>query len=81
MMNASSGLPALAIERVIELSVDAHIERRMTPTDSPPFHRLTGAIAAYGKALSLLVALQEREEFLTILGQLNLPESVTEVAH
>ena len=81
MMNENSGLPALAIERVIELSADAHIERRMTPMDSPAFHRLTGAIAAYGKALSLLVALQEREEFFAMLAQLNLPDSVIRVAH
>lgn len=81
MINENSGPPAQAIERVIELSADAHIERRMTPADSPAFHRLTGAITAYGKALSLLVALQEREEFFTMLAQLQLPESVTRVAH
>jgi hypothetical protein len=37
----------------------------MVPTDSPAFHTLTGAIATYGKALALLTALQQREEFYT----------------
>ena len=80
-MDANSGLASVAIERVLELSADAHIERRMTPKDSPAFYRLTGTIVAYGKALSVLVALQEREEFYAMIAQLNLPESVTEVAH
>lgn len=62
-MTADTGLATLAIEQVLELSADAHIERRMTAQDSAAFHRLTGAIAAYGKALSLLLALEEREEF------------------
>jgi len=52
-----------AIERIIELSADAQITRRVTAKDSPAFHNLTGAIAAYGRALALLTALQQREEF------------------
>jgi len=36
--------------------------------DSPAFHNLTGAIAAYGKALALLTALQQREEFYTTVA-------------
>jgi hypothetical protein len=80
-MKMSSALANLAIERVLELSADAHIERRITPKDSPAFHRLTGTIVAYGKALSVLVALQEREEFYAMIAQLNLPESVTGVTH
>ncbi len=54
-----------AIERIIELSADAQITRRVTAKDSPAFHNLTGAIAAYGRALALLTALQQREEFYT----------------
>lgn len=80
-MDASLGLANVAIERVLELSADAHIERRMTPKDCPAFHRLTGTIVGYGRALSVLVALQEREEFFAMMAQLNLPESVTELAH
>lgn len=52
---------------------DAHIERSMTAQDSAVFHRLTGANAAYGKALSVLVALEQREEFYGMIARLNLP--------
>src|SRR5215472_14157757 len=45
------------------------------------FHRLTGAILAYGRTLSLLVALEEREEFFAMIAQLDLPASVTGWAH
>ena len=57
-----------AIERIIELSADVQITRRVTAKDSPAFHNLTGAIAAYGRALALLTALQQREEFYTIVA-------------
>ena len=57
-----------AIERIIELSADAQITRRVTAKDSPAFHNLTGAIAAYGRALALLIALRQREEFYTIVA-------------
>ena len=66
MRKPSLGHTGQAIERVLELSADAQITRRITPKDSPEFHSLTGAIAAYGKALALLTALQKREEFYTI---------------
>ena len=68
MRSSTSGHVERAIERIIELSADAHIARRMTPTNSPTFYKLTGAIAAYGKALALLTALQQREEFYTIVA-------------
>jgi hypothetical protein len=80
-MTSDTGLAKLAIAQVLELSADAHIERRMVAQDSAAFHRLTGAIAAYGKALSLLVALEEREQLYAMIAQLNLPRSVTELAH
>ena len=67
-MKANSGHAAQAIERIIELSADAQITRRMVAEGSPAFHNLTGAIAAYGKALALLTALQQREEFYTIVA-------------
>ncbi len=71
MMKANSGLANKGIERILELSADAHIQRRGTVKDSPEFHKLTGAIAAYGKALALL-----REEFYAMVGQLDVPASV-----
>jgi hypothetical protein len=67
-MKSNSGNAGQAIERIIELSADAQITRRMTANDSPAFHKLSGAIAAYGKALALLIALQQREEFYTIVA-------------
>ena len=80
-MKMSSGLANLAIEAVLELSADAHIERRMTAKGSPAFHNLTKAIAAYGKTLKLLAALREREEFYAILAELEPLESYCELVH
>ena len=68
MMKANLGLANKDIERILELSADAHIRRRGTVKDSPEFHNLTGAIAAYGKALALLAALQRLEEFYAMFG-------------
>ena len=62
MMKSNVGLANMSIERILELSADAHIQRRGTIKGSPEFHKLTGAIAAYGKALALLTALQQWEE-------------------
>ena len=77
MEKLSSGHAAQAIERVLELSADAQITRRITLKDSPAFHSLTGAIAAYGKALAILTALQQREEFYTIIAQSELSGRVS----
>jgi hypothetical protein len=76
MMKSSSGLANKVIERILELSADAHIRRRGTVKDSPEFHNLTGAIAAYGKALALLTSLQPREEFHEMIGQRDEPGCV-----
>lgn len=80
-MKAISGLANLAIEGVLELSADAHIERKLTAKGSSDFHRLTGAITAYGNALSVLVSLKEREEVHALIVELDLPALVTGVAH
>jgi len=76
MMKGNLGLANRGIERILELSADAHIRRRATVKDSPEFHNLTGAIAAYGKALSLLTALQQLEEFYALVGPLDVPGCV-----
>ncbi|PYT78948.1 MAG: hypothetical protein DMG40_18365 [Acidobacteria bacterium] len=81
VMKTDAGLANIAIEQILEMSADAHIERRLTFPDSPDFQRLSGTITAYGKVLTLLVALQEREEFYAMIAQLNLPASVTGLAH
>lgn len=67
MMNDSEGLANQSIERILELSADAHIRRRGTVKNSPEFHNLTGAIAAYGKTLELLTALQQLEELYAMI--------------
>jgi hypothetical protein len=73
MMKSNSVVANKGIERILELSADAHIRRRGTVKDSPEFHNLTGAIAAYGKALALLTALQELEELYAMLDRLDVP--------
>lgn len=80
MRKASSGHAGQAIERVLELSANAQITRSKTPKDSPAFQRLTGAIAAYSKALALLTALQQREEFYAIVAHCEFSERVAAVS-
>ena len=58
MMESNTGLANEVIERILELSADAHIRRRATVKDSPAFDNLTGAIAAYGKVLAFLTELK-----------------------
>jgi hypothetical protein len=67
-MKSNSAQAAQAIARILELSADAQIARRLMAKNSPAYHNLTGAIAAYGKALALLTALQQREEFYAIVA-------------
>lgn len=50
--------PDGAIERILEVSAEAEINRREAAEDSPAFHNLTGAIVAPGKALGLLSKLK-----------------------
>ena len=69
MRKPSIGLTNRVIDRILELSADAQIQRRETVKGSPEFCELTGAIAAYGKALALLTALQQREKFYAMIGQ------------
>jgi hypothetical protein len=76
MNNANGGLASKGIERILELSADAHIRRRGTVKGSAEFHQLTGAISAYGQALALLTTLQEWEEFYEMVGQYELPVGV-----
>ena len=76
MINAGAGLANKGIERILELSADAHIRRRETIKDSPEFHKLTGAIAAYGKALELLTALQQWEEFYELIDQCDVTSGI-----
>ena len=78
-MTRDTGFVNLAIEQVLELSADAHIERRRTAHHSAAFQHLTGAIRAYGKTLSLLAAM--REEPYAMIAQRDLPGSVSGLAH
>ena len=80
MRKSISGRAGQATERVLEFSADTQITRCKTAKDSPAFHRLTGAIAACGKALAILTALQQCEEFFTVVAQSELPKRVAEVS-
>jgi hypothetical protein len=79
MIKANAGLMNEGIEGILELSADAHIRRQGTAKDSPEYHKLTGAIAAYGKTLALLTALQEREEFHAIISPCDAPPALQPV--
>jgi hypothetical protein len=50
-----------AIVRVLELSAEAQAKRREAAENSSEFHKLMGAVLAYGEALDLLTKL--RKEF------------------
>ena len=67
-MKSNAGNAERAIERILELSAEAQIARRMSAEDSRAFRSLSGAIAAYGKTLALLTALQQREEFYAMVA-------------
>lgn len=73
--------PDKAIQRIVELSAEAHIKRREAADDSAAFHSLTGAIVAYGKALELLTTLQQREELYAIIGMLDLSECASKLVN
>jgi hypothetical protein len=81
MINFNSRIANKAIEGVLELSADTHIERHNVAKDTPEYDKLTGAIAAYGKAISLLVELQQRDEFYAMICGFDLPESGSELVH
>ena len=78
-MKPDAALANKVIEAILELSADAQIHRREAAQDSPAFHNLTGAIAAYGKVLELLTMLLHQQGFDPIVAQRELSESVAAV--
>jgi hypothetical protein len=76
MKKLISGPVGKAIERILELSADAQIRRREIAKDSLAYNTLAETIAAYGKVLTLLTALQQREQFYTIISQHELSKGV-----
>ncbi len=76
MKKLSSGPVDKAIERILELSADAQIRRREIVSNSVAYYTLIETIAAYGKALALLTALQQRKEFHTTVDQDEFSECV-----
>ena len=52
-----------AIAQILEWSAAAQVERRRAEANSPAFHKLNGAIAAYAKVLAVLTVLQRVEAF------------------
>jgi len=51
--------PDDAIDGILELSAEAHTKRREAAENSTSFHKLTGAVLAYGQALDLLTKLRK----------------------
>jgi hypothetical protein len=80
-MKSTSSSAEKIIDRILELSADAQIARRSAAKDSPMFHTLTGAIAAYGNLLAFLTALQRLEEFDAIISLLDMPDPVAALAN
>jgi len=76
MKKLRSGPVDKAIERILELSADAQIRRRGIVRNSVAYYTLIETIAAYGKALALLTALQQRKELHTAVGQDKFSECV-----
>ena len=62
------------IEQILELSADAHVRKRMAVKDSPEFHNLTGAIAAYGTVLTLFTTLQRVQGLYAKANEEGLPD-------
>ena len=81
-MFLNSSVMEKGIASILELSADAHIQRRQAVTSSA-YHKFTGMIAAYGKALALLTALHRLEELYFVVGHAgqhtSLPESLPSV--
>jgi hypothetical protein len=75
--------PEDAIDRILELSAEAQTRRREAAENSVTFHKLTGAVLAYGQALDLLTRLRKEPHCkqgisaapVTALGYSPLPSS------
>jgi len=80
MLKTNSDFENKGIERILELSADAHIRRRGTIVGSPEFHNLTGAIAAYGRTLTLLTGLQQWKDSVGMTGQRDARTSIANTA-
>jgi hypothetical protein len=52
-----------AIDRILELSAEAHTKKRQAAENSTAFHKLTGAVLAYGQALDLLTRLRKERNW------------------
>jgi hypothetical protein len=77
MYMSESGATEKIKELILELSADAHIERRGVEKDSAAFFSLTAAIGAYGRVLAHLTLLQAaEEELLAFAGHYSAPEQL-----
>ena len=77
-MMQSLSLADQAVQRILELSADLQIKRRATTKYSLEFHDYSVAIAAYGKVLEVLTALQREELYSPSLGLFGSLESSPE---
>jgi hypothetical protein len=80
MMKTNSDLANKSIEQILELSVDAHIQRRGTVKDSPEFQKLTQEITTCGEALALLTGVQQQEKSYAGLGPYEGPPALHRVS-
>jgi hypothetical protein len=55
--------PDEAIDRILELSAEAQTKRREAAENSPTFHKLRGAVLAYGEALDVLTKLRKESNW------------------
>jgi len=74
IMELDASFTAEFIDQILELSADAPVRRRMAIRNSPAFHSLTGAIAAYGTILALFTTLQWVQEYYAKAAEQHVPE-------
>jgi len=77
-MRQTDSLVEKAVERILELSADVQIKRRVTRNGSSAFRELSAVIAAYGDALEVLTTLRQQDEYCSNLGLLGSLESSRE---
>lgn len=74
-MKAESSPLDQIMERILELSADAQIARRLAARNSLEFHSLSGAISAYSKVIELVMAAKERQELLAAIERLEFSDA------
>ena len=76
MMTSDKNRENEVLMQILELSAEAHVARRRTARGSPAFHKLTGAIEAYGRILAQLTSPLERHVYYAVSEQLAMDEYI-----